>query len=286
MKVFWSIVLLIISMPLTLDAQLSIRLKPNVYDLYGKSIYYDVEIANPNMGAVSLADQNYRFYYNSKSLNFNAKESRIDLPQDRYSKLKLIESETGIPVNKTIGELSLSTRDEMGFANFFVQLLDTKEAGTIIDNKSGWVRVAVLKFDIVDETKGSLIVWGQSEVTNKIATAYVELMEWVAPNKTRPIPINQFTGAEFLGKTSGKSDYRIHPNPADDMVHFILPEAANEVIFFKAYDVKGQLLKNVKINRGISELTILTNDLPDGYYSVEIVGSNQVIHRDQLIIAH
>lgn len=265
---------------------MSIRLKPNIYDTHAKSIYYYVEIANSNNAPVSLADQNYRFFYNSKSLKFNENESMMDLPQDLYSKMKVVESQSGISLQKPITELGLTENDQMGFANLFIQLLDTKEAGTTISPKDGWVRVAILRFDIVDETLGSLIVWGENGNTNGIATAFVELMEWVSPNKTKAIAIEHFEGGQYLGRVTNNSEYRIHPNPANERVHLILDDSEKSLLFFKLYNVTGQEVRNVAINSGTSELSIVTGDLPNGYYTVQITDNNHVVHHDQLIVAH
>jgi len=261
----------------------SLRLHPSFYDPVSKSIYVDVEVRYDGEGDFRLADQNIRLYYDADQLELHKDYSRSDLPQDLYSNIRwheVFEVQTADHVNQ------LSFDDELGFLSFSIELKEKRIGGITLAGDNTWQRIAVLNFKVEDADALSQIVWSTPEGTNKYATAFVEVMEWIAPFNTEASSVTTYVDASFSAKIDvSPKDMSIYPNPARDLVTLTYEDALETVSDVRITDMTGKLVQMHKIGAGTQEHTIDVSSLSPGTYIIEVIDliTERLITTEQLV---
>ena len=247
---------------------LSLRLNPSFYDDFNQSIYVDVEMKYDGAGTFTLADQNYRLYFDSELLTLNEEMSRSDLPTDLYSKVQFLEILEGLEAG-IINELPFD--DDLGFINFTIDLQDSRDGGLEIREEDEWQRVAVLNFKVKDASSLSQIVWSTNDKTERYATAFVEIMEWLAPNHTEPVQVQEFIDASFNASGSeANNQVNISPNPADDFITLSLERNLRDAQDVAIYDVTGKKVLTSVMFAGVNERKMDITELSPGTYTLEM----------------
>lgn len=73
-----------------------------------------------------------------------------------------------------------------------------------------------------------------------------------------------------------KNDFRLFPNPADDLVWVAMEKPATNDITVSVYSTSGQLVRSEVISRGTSRYRIETAGLPKGLYFTQLEGAGGV----------
>lgn len=247
---------------------ITLRLNPSFYDESTQTVYVDVEIKYNGYGHFRLADQNYRLYYDSATLRLEEDFSRSDLPQDLYSPIHFMEVYEDLQADK-INQLDFD--DHLGFVNFNIDLNNNKEGGITIKKDEIWTRVAVLNFKVADKNSLSQIVWSRSDATEDYATAFVEIMEWVAPNKTTSASIEDYVDASFnLNEKEQLFAVEISPNPSSDFIKLTFDKDLSESLMVNIYDAAGKAVISSKAYRGAATLNLAIARLSAGSYNIEL----------------
>lgn len=143
----------------------------------------------------------------------------------------------------------------------------------------------------IHQTESTLITLdlGGTTVETEI---YVDSYGWLIDEF--PFPILLITESETNGQASSQSrlitgdalsvlnpdqklhDLSIYPVPATDVVHIDLGENELTRATARIYDMKGALLKETIIQRNSGTFTIGVNELPSGFYSIQIVSDQGV----------
>ena len=259
------LVLFILSLSANSDVQL--RLQPNIYDPSSNSVYVNVEIKYDGAGEFILADQNYRIYFDASSLQFDSKYSNSNLPNDLYSDIQiheLIENASADMVNQ------LEFDKNLGFLNFSIELSNDFAGGIKIKPLHGWKRVAILRFQLAPNQDPAEIVWSREGATNKYATAFVQIMEWLGPNRTTLTDISEFIDTSVADHRAAQiSQVVLAPNPAIDFVNVTLDVQVLDQVDIKISSAVGQSVIESTMARGSTVLQIPLNELTVGTYTFE-----------------
>ena len=262
---------------------ISLRLNPSFYDDQSQTIFVDVELRYQGKGQLNLADQNYRLYYDSDVMRLKEDQSRSDLPQDLYSKLQFMEVYEDLNAD-AVNQLAFD--DHLGFVNFNIDLNSTAHAGIALRREDDWQRVAVLTFKISDRNALSQIVWSQTGTTDEYATAFVEIMEWIAPNETEPVGVNEYIDAAFnIEKELSGIDLTVSPNPTTDFIKMAFDRSLESDMNVMVFDAQGKMVKETMAYKGSEQLNLVVIEFAPGTYTVELypVGSKKIAHTTSFV---
>ncbi len=264
-----AVYLFILLISLSADSDVQLRLQPNLYDHASNSVYVNVEIKYDGAGEFVLADQNYRIYFDASSLQFDTKYSNSDLPSDLYSDIYIHEHLENVPAGK-VNQLEFDKN--LGFVNFSINLSNDFTGGIKIKPSHGWERVAILRFQLAPNQDPADIVWSREGTTNKYATAFVQIMEWLGPNKTELADITEFTDTSVADFRAPQiSIVILAPNPAIDFVKVKLDAQTLDQVDIKISNALGQEVHKTKMVRGSTVLQISTSEYSPGTYTLEAI---------------
>lgn len=282
MKYILFIFFTLLSICSSAEKQIQIRFNQEFVDVESQSVYVAIELAVENSSLV-LADQNYRLYFNSADLKFNGEGSSSDLPLDKYSSIDFLERIEGVNVQ---GTNQLSFDEDMGFINFKIDLLDDNNGGVVLSSKDGWQKIAILKFDILNDSKEENLVWSQPHITDEYATAFVEITEWIAPFENRNLEVSEYGDAQVtLNSITAPINIAVGPNPTADFIKIELSDAFQSPSTIMVTDASGQVRINQAIPLGTDSMTINIDSLPSTMYVVEVIDNdNTLIYSDKLIV--
>jgi hypothetical protein len=245
-----------------------LRLTNNSYDPSSQTLFVDVEVRYTGPGEVTLADQNYRIFYDSKNLELQIADSSSDLPTSLYSHINFLEAIEGVNASN-VGDLKFEA--DLGFINFSIDLLDDLNGGIRIDQASDWTRVAVLKYKVKNDIDPSDIIWSQPGRTDSYATAFVQITEWEGPNFVNPLDVNRYVDFRFNEDlTENLPSISIGPNPAS---HFLKLEFSQEVendLQVTIIDNLGRIITTHQIAKGMKEIDMDIAHLDPSSYILEI----------------
>ncbi len=262
---------------------ITLRLNPSFYDESTQTVYVDVELKYNGYGHFRLADQNYRLFYDSALLQLEEDYSRSDLPQDLYSPIQFMEVMEGLEADQ-VNQLNFD--DHLGFINFNIDLNNDSEGGVSIKKDELWHRVAVLNFKVEDKNALSQIVWSRTDATDDYATAFVEIMEWVSPNKTEVASIEDYVDASFnVQEDRQEFAVEISPNPSSDFIKLSFDTDLSETLEVHIYDATGKAVINSKAYRGAASLNLAIARLASGSYTIELstIGTNEHVSKASFI---
>ena len=251
-------------------ADLELRFQTVRLDKQTHELFVEVQVQNSNEGQLILAGQNYRVFYDSEILSLDTEATKSQLPVSKYSALSFEKHLQGVKADD-INQLNFD--DNLGFANFFIDLTDIAEGGISINKEDEWVAVATLKFNIKKLDESFEIVWGRESVSDKYATAYVEMAQWKSQTELERLNISYY-GDLVYQPTAEKSiediTMTIGPNPAVDFVQISFNRPAESDVAINLVNTAGQRIKNAQIKRGESFIQIDVAELPGATYIVEI----------------
>ena len=264
-----------------------IRFSPQLNSEHKHILYVDVELKPAHTGKINLADQNYRVFYDSKVLKLRDDQCEAALPEKQYSELKIHEKHENVSA-AAVG--SLEFEQNLGFANFSIELNDDVGGGVILDGQKGWTKVATLSFKILDEETTYQAVWGRNGLSEDYATAFVELAEWKGPKQIKMLAVNEYHDLNYKkisdGLDTAPLSYAIGPNPARDyiLLQFNRALTENTDIFIK--DISGRIVRKVTMNAGSDKVRIDLDRISSSNYILEAHSASDGLQlHDQLVVA-
>ena len=257
------------------------------YDGASNNIYVDVQVRNTENGQITLAGQNYRFYYDSEVLSLDVEASETNLPGGTYGDIKFENHMQGIDADH-VNQLSFD--DNLGFANFSIELLDPRKGGVALTKGKGWMTIATLKFEVKDEKKGYEVVWGREGVSELYATAFVEMGHWVSAGKLDKLNITSYGDLAYSPESnivaSSGPEVKVGPNPAIDFVEVSFAKTIETQAAIIIRDLTGKQMKRAVIRNGETSTRIDISDLLATTYFVEVLNSdNGKAEAKQIIVA-
>lgn len=247
-----------------------IRFATNTYDNASHTLYVDIQVRTQGNQLV-LAGQNYRIYYDASALSLKEDNSKLLLPVEKYSSVNFHTVKEGIDAR---GAGQLDFDENLGFANFSIDLINQKEGGLLIEANDHWYSVATLEFKVLDLDESIDLIWGRENKSESYATAYVEMAEWLAPKKIKSLRINEYV--DFNAEASSKNEsldliqMSFGPNPSRDIVKLTFTqevEANSEIVI---RDVVGREVLSSRINESTSQAKINISSIPQGNYIIEL----------------
>lgn len=243
----------------------------------------EVLVKNNDRSSLILAGQNIRVYYNSSAIRLNASNSASLLPTDRYSKIEF----SHIAENMNADEVNqLAFDNNMGFVSFSINLEDLKNGGISMNNNNGWVAIARLQFTVKSQEAFQL-VFGRDGKTDKYATAFVEMAEWVAPYKTEGLEVNEITDLDLTKPASDLTDEEISvtigPNPSSDYIQIRLNERSSSDLYISVRDLNGRIAKTQLLPKGQNDAIVSLSELSAANYIVQLRNNSDSIQISERI---
>lgn len=248
MKYFITIISLLISSA-TFASQADIRFSNTRYDM--NKMYVDIEMRSTS-GSFFLGSQNLRVFYNTSALQLNNEFVKSSLTTEKYSSLKIVEKYEGINADD-VNQLKFD--NNLGFVNISIELLDMIQGGIRVQNE--WTTIAILAFDVIDESKSAELVWAREGRSSDYATAFVEIAEWVSPNSTKMREVNEYFDLSTLmefNKSNSELKVQIGPNPTTDFVNIDI----NKPTQMSVVNMNGKIVKEVDLITGHNKVDLTT----------------------------
>lgn len=248
-----------------------VRLSHNTLDKSERALYVDIEVRLDNQDRMVLAGQNYRIYYPTETLSLNKKGSKSQLSKEQYSNLQFAKVLEHVSAS---GQGNISFDEDLGFANFSVELLDNQKGGASLSDKDGWVTIATLKFDVLGEFEEVSMVWGRESMSAKYATAFVEIAEWEAPLRTSTVTIDEYIDFNLVVNSLSLEgityDISVGPNPTTDFVEISSDKALLSDMNVAIRDISGKLLKSQQLLKGSNTYTLDVSTLLSAPYILDM----------------
>ena len=265
-------------------SEIEIRFEKAQYLESNKELFIEVQVRNTSEAEINLAGQNYRFFYDSEVLTLDTEKSESALPSDAYTGITFENHQKGIKADK-VNQISFD--DNLGFANFSIDLHNLKDGGIAL-SKDAWTTVAILKFQVEAESVAYDLVWGRDGATDKYATAFVEMQEWVSSKVLNKIDVTLY--GDLSSKEESvkevKLQAKIGPNPTSDYVHITLDNALAGDATVIVRDVTGKVVKSESMNSGDIAAQINLSDITPATYLLELLDNQaSVISKERIIIA-
>ncbi len=285
-KIFWLITIGFLTLFFTqASAQngYSIQLK-KVDQMNTKLSCYDIQLASPDKIDFNLAGQNYRLYYNAEEFQFNSEKMNLHLPVQQYSPMIIKDDLANIDATG-MGEVPFERH--LGFLNLGSDLEDLSNGGIVLPSSGEWVSTVQICFNYLGDSElipNMELVWAREEKTSSLATAFVEIAEWLAPFETRAAEGIEF--GDILLSTSfeeieKQKNIRIYPNPTTNLVN--IDFFAKEATKLQLKSITGQLLQQYTIPKGSTVFQIDLATLPSGLYNVELHSNPLITKRIEKI---
>ncbi len=247
-----------------------VRFSAPIIDHSTQTAFVDIQVKS-EYKALSLAGQNYRIYYNTEMLSLNTDKTELNLPADKYTPIAFHSTIEGIDAT---GAGALSFDDNLGFANFSIDLTDQVNGGIIVSDGDDWITVATLGFDMTSDADELYLVWGREEMSEDYATAYVEMAEWVAPKKIQSLLVNEYTDLSYSKDNELSAielvSFDFGPNPTSEYVNIRFDKALSADAEIRFIDMKGVVSKRIDIDAGTPKLQVNITDMVAGNYVIEI----------------
>ncbi len=252
-----------------------VRLSHNSLDKADKALYVNIDVRADHQDRFVLAGQNYRIFYPTATLSLNEDGSKSQLSPDHYSNLQFSSVLENVEAS---GQGAITFDKNLGFANFSVELLDNERGGEVVSDKDGWMTIATLKFDVIDDFDAVSMVWGRESLSADYATAFVEIAEWEAPLKTSTVIINEYIDFNLeinaLSLDGIAYELTVGPNPAIDFVQLKSDKALGTDMKVVVRDLSGKLVKTQLLTRGNTVYSVDVSALQAASYIFDLSDQN------------
>jgi len=283
-KIFSLLALLFITSDISAD-DIELRFATAHVDNQSQELYVDIQVKYAQKGQLILAGQNYRFYYDSEVLSLDVDATDSKLSSDSYGAITFEDHLSGIEADH-VNQLDFD--DNLGFANFSINLSDNVNGGLTLTEGSDWVSVATLKFDIIKAGAAYDVVWGREGMSDLYATAFVEVARWVSPIKLDIVNISYYgdLSAEKASEEISAPTVAVGPNPTSDYVTITFEEEVKSTTSVTFRDLSGKEVKNSRLSAGAVSTKVDLSDLTPATYFVEVVERGTgLVHNTQVIVA-
>lgn len=248
-----------------------VRLNHNSLDKNGNALYVDIDVRVDNQDRFVLAGQNYRIFYPTDVLSLDQSGSKSQLSSEQYTGLQFSSVLENVEAS---GEGAISFDKDMGFANLSVELLDNYSGGASLSEKDGWVTIATLKFNVIDQIEEVSMILGREGKSETYATAFVEIAEWEAPLKTNSVVIDEYIDFNLsLNSLSVEGityEINVGPNPSSDFVEIKSDKVFGSDIELTVIDLTGKLIKSVQLAKGSRAYSVDVSELKSASYIFDL----------------
>jgi hypothetical protein len=263
---------------------IDLRLSVARYDADASKLYVNVEVRYNEAGELSLGSQNYRFYYDSETLDLRSEETTQRL-SNNYGQITFEESHKGLNVDE-VNQLSFD--DNLGFANFSIPLINNREGGKVLSKQASWVSVATLVFDVLKTSASYEVVWGRDGVTDLYATAFVQVGAWRSQRVEETIAVNLFEDLSIaqseLDALGSKMKVSVGPNPTVDFVTVNLENSLLEDAQLIVTDYSGRVMMNQMMVAGATSSTIQLGNMTSGAYILQLRNDNGILITERIAV--
>jgi hypothetical protein len=205
-------------------------------------------------------------------ITLNKKDCKAILPKDHYSQLQMVDHIEGSQPD--ISD-SLLIKGKLGFVNFRIDLIDSQHGGKRFMSSEGWTRVALLTFDVKKRDQTIKLIWAQPEMTSQIATAFVEISQWINPVKVQPMHIHSYINEHILPDfIEDPLVIQIRPNPMTDYTSVRFDQCVKDPLDIRIIDLNGNLHRTKRVKKGDKLSELFCADMPSGLYFIELIDAN------------
>ena len=251
-----------------------------------QELFVDVEVQYTLNGQLSLAGQNYRFFYSSEVLEFDADATTSLLSEKNYTSISVDNHKSGVKADK-VNQLSFD--NDLGFVNLSIDLHDLKNGGLVLTENDGWVTVARLKFDVKKEGAAYDIVWGREGVSELYATAFVEMGEWVSASKLDKLTVSYYGDLSSQDKSEAilaVADVTVGPNPTADFINITLETELQDAATIVLRDMTGRTVQTKVMTEGSISYRVDLSQLGSANYMLEMIDANHnKLYNTQVVVA-
>lgn len=226
---------------------------------------YSITLTNTSQD-ILLAGQNHRLYYNGHKAKFVESSLQSMLP-DTYSKAVLVDHHYDRDAS-AYGNLLFA--HHLSFINFYIDLEDTKtvNAQVISDTPTAVAQFCFVAEDAVD------IAFAQRGITDDYATAFVEVAQVIADDKSDNVEI-AFVNTSLSTSNDDASLMteiaQIYPNPFEDILTVSLDRQYTSLSYVEIYNIYGSLVASEQYVMGSQELRLDLSNLTSGAYIVQLI---------------
>lgn len=193
------------SFALVAQSEFDVRFNLSGVDCDTRIACYDVQVRSTSGTSFSLAGQNYRIYFDNSTADYVSGSSL--LPSVAFTNYTVVQ-DVG-PVDATGFSTSLGFEATLGFLNYFIDLNDVDNGGDItIPANGNWLTTSNLCFSVeqsvIDNVDECIeLVWAKENYTDDLATAFVEVSEWVGAQDTDPVDPTTTSTHDNLDSSDG-----------------------------------------------------------------------------------
>ena len=167
--------------------EFDIRFAFKTVDCDSRQVCYDTQIRSADGQAWNLADQNFRIFYDASMASYISGSARSLLASPQYSDVLITADIQNVDASGFPGDLSFQST--LSFLNYSIVLEALSTGGINLPANGDWVSTSELCFDVtqqlLDDGSECLgLVWGRMGKTDGIATAFVEVTQWLESNST------------------------------------------------------------------------------------------------------
>ena len=172
-----------------------IRFVRQSLDCQTRQVCYHTQIRSADGQAWNLAGQNYRIFYDASMASYIDGSAARLLDPNQYSDILLTANIQNTDASAFPGDLPF--KSTLSFLNYSVDLMNLTNGGINLPANGDWVSTTEPCSEVTDEVidNGSeclSLVWARMGKTDGIATAFVEVSQWVQANLTTEAITNIF----------------------------------------------------------------------------------------------
>lgn len=264
---------------------IEVRLSHNKIVKEKRSLYVDIEVRATER--LILAGQNYRIYYPSDVVSIDVSASVSKLPESLYTPLRFSNEWEHIRAKES-GQIAFD--QDMGFINFYVELLDLQKGGNVIEGGDEWVKLATLKFDIKKDIQSLEMLWGRVGLSEDYATAFVQIAEWQESMVTADVEIQKHIDYKYEAQEDNSAMgyvVNVGPNPTSSELYITFDKVTERRFMIDIQDVTGRLIRSVELSPGSKVHTLDLSDLQSSAYFISLLDDeHQLVQSHKVIIAH
>ena len=208
--------------------------------------------------AFILGNQNVRIFYNADHLTLSEHNIESHLDENRYSDIMISEHEN-YNTHLTVNEASY---DAVGFLSFNVSLNDDIAGGEKVSMNGK--HIYTIHFEKKSDFDPSDITLALPDLTGELATAFVEVAEWIDPITSKPMTLT-LTPSLTSSVTSDDMHLSVGPNPTSDYIYILSDKM---IVNVNLYSTNGQKVLSKVLDS--NEARIDMGGLTEGMYIVEI----------------
>lgn len=183
MRVLSTFLLITLSVLLCAQENFDIRFSVNSVSCTNNQVCYDVQLRSSNASQWGLGGQNYRIFYDYSKAQYASGTSVLP---SAYGGFTLVADQG--PVDASGFPNPFSFDATLGFLNYAIDLSDVTNGG--VDLTTQWLSTSTLCFNVEpsvinDPNECLELIWARDGLTQTLATAFVEVSEWVSSNVTQ-----------------------------------------------------------------------------------------------------